>query len=169
MAKPARSAAKSAAKPLSGSGDDAPIKIIVDNRKARFLYHLLERHEAGLALKGTEVKRLRDGKISLGDAYCHIDSQGEAWLTDAHISAYTHGNRTNHDPLRPRKLLMHKHEIFKLNQKVREKGLTLVPTKLYFKKGRVKVEIALAKGKKLYDKREAIKTRDSQREARHEP
>ena len=165
MAKPTRSAAKSS----SAGGDSEPIKIIVDNRKARFLYHLLERHEAGLALKGTEVKSLRDGKINLGDAYCHIDSQGEAWLTDAHISAYTHGNRTNHDPLRPRKLLMHKHEIFKLNQKVREKGLTLVPTKLYFKKGRVKVEIALAKGKKLYDKREAIKTRDSQREARQEP
>ena len=160
MAKPARSAAK----PSSIDESSQPIKIIVNNRKARFLYHLLERHEAGLVLKGTEVKSLRDGKISLGDAYCHIDSDGEAWLADAHISPYSHANRTNHDPLRRRKLLMHKHEIFKLHQKVREKGLTLVPTKLYFKKGRVKVEIALAKGKKLYDKRSAIREREVRRE-----
>ena len=155
-------AAPTKAKPAGGAG----IKIIANNRKARFEYHLMDMIEAGIALVGTEIKSLREGKISLGDAFAHIDRDGQAWLQDAHIAPYSHGNRTNHDPLRPRKLLLHRHEIRKLHQRVREKGLTLVPTRLYFKGGRVKVEIALAKGKKLYDKRESIKQRDTQRDAR---
>ena len=152
----------------SGPATGAPVKQIVVNRKARFQYELLDRVEAGIALKGTEVKSLRNGKISLGDAYCRIDRAGEVWLHDAHISPYTHAGHDNHDPLRTRKLLLHKPEIRRLHQRVREKGLTLVPTRLYFKHGRVKVEIALARGKALYDKRDTIKKRDQQREARHD-
>ena len=143
-------------------------KLISDNRKARFQYELLDKFEAGVMLTGTEVKSLRDGKLSLTESYCKVDHQGEVYLMDAHIAPYGHGNRTNHDPLRPRKLLLHKLEINRLIGKVREKGLTLVPTKVYFKGGRVKVEIALAKGKKIHDKREAIKKRDQDRDARRE-
>ena len=143
-------------------------KLISDNRKARFEYELLEKFEAGVMLQGTEVKSLRDGKLSLTEAYCRVDGQGEVYLMEAHIAPYGHGNRTNHDPIRPRKLLLHKQEINRLIGKVREKGLTLVPTKVYFKGGRAKVEIALAKGKKTHDKREAIKKRDQERDARRE-
>jgi SsrA-binding protein len=143
-----------------------PIKLISDNRRARFNYHLLESFEAGVVLTGTEVKSLRDGKLSLGDSYCRVDRQGEVYLMDAHIAPYAHGNRTNHDPLRPRKLLLRRREIRRLIGKVREKGLTLVPTKVFFRRGKVKVEFALAKGKRQYDKREAIKQRDTQRELR---
>ncbi len=146
------------------SGDS--IKIISDNRKARFNYHLLENFEAGVVLKGTEVKSLREGKLSLGESYCKVDAAGEVYLMDAHIAPYVQANRANHEPLRPRKLLMHRREIRRLIGKVREKGLTLVPTKVYFKRGKVKVEFALAKGKKEYDKRESIKKRDMQREMR---
>lgn len=146
------------------SGD--PIKLISDNRRARFNYHLLETFEAGVALTGTEVKSIRDSKISLAEAYCKVDGRGEVWLVDAHIAPYRHAGRTNHDPLRPRKLLLHKREILRLIGKVREKGLTLVSTKVFFRRGRVKVEFALAKGKRQYDKREAIKQRDTQRELR---
>lgn len=171
MAMPAgktKPAGKSRPARSSGPATGAPVKQIVVNRKARFQYELLDRVEAGIALKGTEVKSLRNGKISLGDAYCRIDRAGEVWLHDAHISPYTHAGHDNHDPLRTRKLLLHKPEIRRLHQRVREKGLTLVPTRLYFKHGRVKVEIALARGKALYDKRDTIKKRDQQREARHD-
>ena len=143
-------------------------KLVTDNRKARFEYELLEKFEAGLVLRGTEVKSLRDGKLNLTAAYCKLDMSGAVYLHDAHIAPYTQGNRTNHDPLRPRKLLLHKQEINRLIGKVREKGLTLVPTKVYFKRGKAKVEIALAKGKKIHDKRESIKKRDQDRDARRE-
>ena len=144
------------------------IKLVSDNRKARFQYELLEKFEAGLMLQGTEVKSLRDGKLSLTEAYCRVDGQGEVYLLDAHIAPYGHGNRSNHDPLRPRKLLLHKLEINRLIGKVKEKGLTLVPVRVYFKGGKAKVEIALAKGKKIHDKRETIKKRDQERDARRE-
>lgn len=147
-------------------GKDAAVKIIADNRKARFNYELLERAEAGIVLTGTEVKSLREGKLNLGDSYCLIERNGEVFLVDAHISPYLPGNRFNVEPLRRRKLLLHKREIHKLNVKVKEKGLTLVPTRVYFKQGRVKVEIALARGKKVHDKRESIQARDAVREAR---
>lgn len=147
-------------------GKDAAIKMIADNRKARFNYELLEREEAGIVLTGTEVKSLREGKLNLGDSYCLIERNGEVWLVDAHISPYLAGNRFNVDPLRRRKLLLHKREIQKLNVKVKERGLTLVPTRVYFKQGKVKVEIALARGKKVHDKRESIQARDAAREAR---
>jgi len=144
---------------------DAPIKILTDNRQAGHLYHLLERFEAGLALTGTEVKAARSGKIQLKDAYGEV-AGGEVWLVNAHISPYSHGNIYNHDPLRRRKLLLHREEIHKLTVKTRERGLTLVPTKVYLKKGLVKCEIALAKGKKLHDKREAEREREEKQEAR---
>ena len=139
-------------------------KLIADNRRARFDYDLLERFEAGIVLQGTEVKSLRDGKLNLGDSYCVIERDGEVYLKDAHISPYSHGTHANHDPLRTRKLLLNRNEIRRLTQRVREKGLTLIPTRVYLKNGWVKVEIALAKGRKKYDKRERIKERDMQRE-----
>ena len=141
-------------------------KLITDNRKARFNYELFERVEAGIALKGTEVKSLREGRLSLAESYCRIDGDEEVTLVDAHIAEYGHGNVHNHEPTRPRKLLLHKREIRRLRAKVREKGLTLVPTRAYFRRGKVKVEIALAKGKKQYDKRQAVKQRDTNREMR---
>lgn len=144
---------------------DAPIQILSDNRHAAHNYHLLDRFEAGLVLTGTEVKAARAGKVQLKDAYGEID-KGEAWLVNAHISPYTHGNIYNHDPLRRRKLLLHRQEIQKLIGKTRERGLTLVPTRIYLKKGRIKCELALAKGKKLYDKREAERQREQRDEAR---
>jgi SsrA-binding protein len=143
-----------------------PIKLIVDNRKARFQYELLEKIEAGIALTGTEVKSLRQGKINLGDGYCRIERDGQIYLHDVHINPYTHAGYTQHEPLRERRLLLHKKEILRLHQRVKERGLTLVPVRLYFKRGRVKVEIALAKGKTLYDKRETVRKRDAAREAR---
>jgi SsrA-binding protein len=161
MPKPARPSGHR--KPGPGT---VPVKLIVDNRKARFQYELLEKVEAGIALTGTEVKSLREGKINLGDGYCRIQRDGQMYLVDVHISPYTHAGYTQHEPLRERKLLLHKREILRLHQRVKERGLTLVPVRLYFKKGRVKVEIALAKGKTLYDKREAVRKRDEAREAR---
>jgi SsrA-binding protein len=138
-------------------------KLIVDNRRARHDYHLVERVEAGLALTGTEVKSLRDGRASLQQSYAEI-RDGEAWLLGAHISVYEQGNRENHDPERPRKLLLHRKEIDSLYGKVRERGFTLVPTRLYFRDGRVKVELALARGKELRDKRRDIAQREAQRD-----
>lgn len=139
------------------------MKIVGINKKARFEYHLMETFEAGISLVGTEVKSLRLNSVSLVDAYCKIESY-EIFLVDANISQYSHGNVWNHEPKRKRKLLMHKREILRINQKVKEKGLTIVPTKIYFNdKGIAKVEIALAKGKKLYDKRETIAKRDMDR------
>jgi len=140
-------------------------KVAATNREAYHNYHILETHECGIALTGTEVKSIREGRCNLKDSYSQI-RQGEAWLLNAHISPYSHGNRENHEPLRMRKLLLHKKEILKLASKAQEKGLTLVPTRMYFKNGRVKVELAIAKGKKLYDKRETERRREADREAR---
>jgi len=141
-------------------------KLIADNRKARFNYELFDRVEAGIALKGTEVKSLREGKLSLVESYCRIDDDEQVYLVDAHIAAYGHGNVHNHEPTRPRRLLLHKREIRRLRAKVRERGLTLVPTRAYFRRGKVKVEIALAKGKKQHDKRQVVKARETEREMR---
>jgi SsrA-binding protein len=138
-------------------------KLITDNRKARHDYHLLERIEAGLVLTGTEVKSLRAGRATLGQAYADV-RDGEAWLHGAEIAVYDQGNRANHDPARARKLLLHRREIDRLYGQVREKGLTLVPTRLYFKDGRVKVELALARGKDTVDKRRALADRDAKRQ-----
>lgn len=141
------------------------IKILSDNRQAGYNYHLLEKYEAGIALSGTEVKAAKSGKVQLKDSYADI-IENEAWLMNAHISQYSHGNRENHEPVRKRKLLLHRAEIDKLHGKIREKGLTLVPTKLYLKNGRIKCEFAVGKGKKLHDKREAERTREQNAEAR---
>ena len=146
---------------------ETPIKILSDNRSAGHNYHLLERYEAGLVLTGTEVKSAKTGKIQLKESYAEV-SDGEAWLLNAHISEYSHGNIMNHAPVRKRKLLLHRSEIDKLQTETREKGLTLVPTKLYLKSGRIKVEIAVAKGKKFHDKREATKAKEMQAEAKAE-
>jgi SsrA-binding protein len=141
------------------------IKVLSDNRQAGHNYHLLDRFEAGLALTGTEVKAAKDGKIQLKDAFAEIE-RNEAWLLNAHISQYSHGNRENHEPTRRRKLLLHREEIDKLLGKTREKGLTLIPTKMYLKNGRIKCELALAKGKKLHDKRETERKKEMESEAR---
>jgi len=138
-------------------------KSIAGNRRARFDYELLEKLEAGLVLQGTEVKSLREGRCNLTDGFVDIRND-EAWLVDVHISPYSHGNRNNHDPLRRRKLLLHKREIRRLQGKIAERGLTCVPLRIYFKEGKVKVEIALGRGKHKYDKREDIKRRDAKRE-----
>ena len=135
------------------------IKILSDNRQAGHNYLLTDRYEAGIVLTGTEVKAARAGKVQLKEAYASIE-KNEAWLHNAHISEYSHGNIMNHAPLRVRKLLLHRAEIDKLLGKTREGGLTLIPTKLYLKAGKVKIEVALGKGKKLHDKREAEKARD---------
>src|SRR6476646_11503817 len=137
--------------------------LVVDNRRARHDYHLLERTEAGLVLTGTEVKSLRDGRASLQQAYADV-RDGEAWLVGAHISVYDQGNIANHDPDRDRKLLLHRREVDSLASKVSERGLTLVPTKLYFRNGRAKVELALARGKELRDKRRDLAKREASRE-----
>jgi len=150
----------------SNSMAGAPIKLIADNRKARFAFELLDKVEAGIVLRGTEVKSLREGKLNLGDSYCDVTRDGEIWLVGAHIAPYRSGNRFNVDPMRKRKLLLHRREIARLGARIRERGLTLVPTRVYLKKGLVKLEIALARGKKLHDKREAIRVRDTEREAR---
>jgi SsrA-binding protein len=141
------------------------IKILSDNRSAGHNYHLLERYEAGLVLTGTEVKAAKSGKIQLKESYAEV-AEDEAWLMNAHISEYSHGNMMNHSPVRKRKLLLHRSEIDKLRVETREKGLTIVPTKLYLKSGRIKVEIAVGKGKKFHDKREAIKAKEMQAEAK---
>lgn len=139
------------------------IQVITENRKAHHDYHLEESFEAGLVLVGTEVKSLREGLGNLRDAYCGV-VDGELWLLSAHISPYPHGTHTNHEPKRPRKLLLHKREIKKLIGRVVERGYTLVPTRLYFRRGLAKVEVALAKGKRAPDKREVLKRRVQERE-----
>lgn len=139
-------------------------KIVGDNRQARFLYEILETYEAGIELKGTEVKSIREGKANLRDGYALIRN-GEAWLLNVHISPHlTTSQYFNHDPRRTRKLLLHKQEIVKLIGKVEQQGLTLVPLKMYLKRGKVKLSIGLAKGKKLHDKREDLKKRQDKRE-----
>ena len=139
-------------------------KLIASNKKAFHEYFVLQKFEAGLALTGTEVKSLRDAGANLKDSYV-IFKNGEAFLFGAHISPYAHGNRENHEPERTRKLLLHRREIEKLHEQVQEKGLTVVPLRLYFKGGRVKAEIGVVRGKKLYDKRESEKKRELDREA----
>ena len=136
------------------------VKILVTNRQARHLYEIEETMEAGLALVGTEVKSIREGKANLKEAYCTVRN-GELWLLGMHISPYAQGNRFNTDPLRERKLLLHKREIRRLFQEVKLQGMSIIPLKLYLKNGRVKAEIALARGKKLYDKRADAAERDS--------
>ena len=140
------------------------VKIVATNRKAAFEYFLLERFEAGLALKGSEIKSIRAGQISLAQAYVRADERG-AWLMDAHVAPYVQANRFNHDPIRPRRLLLHKKEIRELWDAIRQKGVTIVPLKVYLKNGRAKIEIALAKGKKAYDKRATIAKRDEARDS----
>ncbi|MFF0148939.1 MULTISPECIES: SsrA-binding protein SmpB [Amycolatopsis] len=138
-------------------------KVIASNRKARHDYSILDTYEAGLVLQGTEVKSLRAGKASLADAFATVDD-GEVWLRNVHIPEYTQGTWTNHMPRRTRKLLLHRREIERLIGKTKESGLSLVPLSLYFKDGKVKVEIALAKGKKAYDKRQSLAKRDADRD-----
>jgi SsrA-binding protein len=138
-------------------------KLITSNKKARRDYHILETFEAGLVLVGTEVKSLRDGKASLAEAYARLRDD-ELYLVGAHIPEYTHGNRQNHDPTRARKLLLHRREIDRLRGKIEEKGLTLIPLRLYWKGGRAKIEIALGRGKKDYDRRQDVAKREAQRE-----
>src|SRR5215469_1458504 len=142
-------------------------KLIVDNRRARHDYHLSDRVEAGVVLTGTEVKTLRGGEATFKQAYAEV-RDGEAWLVGLHVPEYTEGNRANHDPDRPRKLLLHRREIERLASGVAEKGFTVVPTKVYFRDGRVKVELALAKGKELRDKRRDAAARDARREIERE-
>lgn len=139
------------------------VKLIAHNRRARHNYVLEETVEAGIALSGTEVKACREGRVSLTEAYAAV-KDGEAWLLRCHISPYSHGNRANHDPMRPRKLLLHRAEIERLAAKVAQEGKTLVPVRLYFKHGLAKAEIAVARGKKTYDKRQATAERDAQRQ-----
>tara|TARA_B100001123_G_C14855825_1_gene845983 strand:+ start:223 stop:693 length:471 start_codon:yes stop_codon:yes gene_type:complete len=139
------------------------LKIISNNRKARFNYFFNEFFEAGIVLKGSEVKSLREGKVNISDSYA-LDHQGEIFLINSHISSYKESSYNNHDPIRNRKLLLNKREINKLIGRINREGFTLIPTKLYFKKGKVKVEIAVAKGKKQYDKRQVKKQRDWNRE-----
>lgn len=143
------------------------MKVLSTNKKAFFDYEIIEGLEAGVVLLGTEVKSAKEGKINLKDAFVKI-MNGEAYLLNCHISPYSHGNITNHDPTRTRKLLLHKKELNKLIGKSKEKGLTLVPLKMYLKGNKIKVEIALAKGKKIYDKRESIKKKDLSREIKRE-
>ena len=138
-------------------------RTIASNRKARHEYHILERLETGIALTGTEVKSLRAGKVALREAYAQ-ERGGELWLVGATIEPYEQGNRANHEPTRDRKLLAHKHEIEELASRVAEKGLTLIPLRLYFKRGRAKLELALARGKKQHDKRDSIREREVKRE-----
>lgn len=139
------------------------VKVVATNRKARFEYFLLEHYEAGLALQGSEIKSIRAGQVSLAEAYVRVEGR-QAWLMEAHIAPYIQANRYNHEPKRPRRLLLHSKEIRELWDAVRQKGVTIVPTRVYLKEGRAKLEIAIAKGKKLYDKREVIARREAERE-----
>lgn len=143
------------------------VKVVATNRKAGFEYFLLEKFEAGIELQGSEIKSIRAGQMSLAESYVSIDGK-QAWLLDAHIAPYAQANRYNHEPRRPRRLLLHKKEIHKLWDEIRQKGMTVVPTRVYLKNGRAKVEIALARGKKSYDKRETIARRDRERESARE-
>ena len=140
------------------------IKIVAKNRKARFEYFILETIEAGIALKGSEIKSIRSGQVSLSEAYVRIEEDEQAWLMNAHIAPYEAASHFNHDPKRARRLLLHRKEIRELFDEVRQKGVTVIPVKLYLKNGLAKVEIALAKGKKTYDKRQEIARRDVERE-----
>jgi len=152
---------------VSAPSNGAATKLIAQNRKARYEYHIEDTYEAGLVLMGTEVKSCRAGKANLADAYAVV-KDGEAWLLSCHIGPYSHGNRANHDPVRPRKLLLHRAEIDKLQVATSQEGRTLVPLRLYFKHGLAKAEIAVARGKKLYDKRHDQAERDARRSMQRE-
>ena len=141
------------------------VKVVATNRKASFEYFLLERFEAGLVLQGSEIKSIRAGQVSIQESYVDIENGEQAWLVESHIAPYEQANRFNHDPKRKRKLLLHKKQIRELWNNVRIKGMTVVPTRIYLKDGRAKIEIALAKGKKAYDKRATIAKRDEARSA----
>lgn len=143
------------------------VKVVATNRKAQFEYFLLEHFEAGIVLQGSEIKSVRAGQVSLAEAYVQVDGR-TAWLMEAHVAIYNPASRWNHDPKRPRQLLLHRREILELWNEVRTKGVTIVPVRVYLKDGRAKLDIAIAKGKKLYDKRAAIADRDSEREIRRE-
>lgn len=145
--------------------EDENIKVIAKNRKAAFEYFLLDRFEAGLSLQGSEIKSIRAGQISIADAYIDIEEGKNAWLVEAHIAPYEQANRFNHDPKRRRRLLLHKKEILKMWNDVRKKGVTIIPLKVYLKHGLAKIEIAVAKGKKLHDKRDIIAQRDQERDS----
>jgi len=144
------------------------IKVVANNRKASFEYFLLEKFEAGLVLQGSEIKSIRAGQISIQESYVDISNGEEAWLVEAHIAPYAQANRFNHDPKRKRKILLHKKQIREIWNNIRIKGMTVVPTRVYLKDGRAKIEIALAKGKKAYDKRATIAKRDEARSAERE-
>jgi SsrA-binding protein len=144
------------------------IKIVATNRKAGFEYFLLEKFEAGLALQGSEIKSIRAGQVSIQESYVDIEDGRQAWLVEAHIAPYEQANRFNHDPKRKRRLLLHKKQIRELWDNVRIKGMTIVPTRIYLKDGRAKIEIALAKGKKAHDKRATIAKRDEERSSERE-
>jgi SsrA-binding protein len=148
------------------TGED--VKIVANNRKASFEYFLLEKYEAGLVLNGSEIKSIRAGQMSIQESYIDIENGEQAWLVESHIAPYEQANRFNHDPKRKRKLLLHKKQIRELWNHVRIKGMTIVPTRVYLKQGRAKIEIALAKGKKAYDKRATIAKRDEARSAERE-
>ena len=141
------------------------IKVVATNRKANFEYFILEHFEAGLSLQGSEIKSIRAGQISIAESFIDIENGRQAWLVEAHISPYEQANRFNHDPKRSRRLLLHKKEIRIMWDEVRQKGVTIIPLKVYLVNGRAKIEIAIAKGKKLHDKRDAIAKRDQDRES----
>lgn len=145
------------------------VKVVANNRKAHYEYFLLEHFEAGLALQGSEIKSIRAGRMSLQEAYVRIDEANqEAWLVNAHIAPYDPASRFNHDPVRPRRLLLHKNEIRQMWNAVRQKGMTIIPVQVYLKDGRAKLDLAIARGKKQYDKRQEIAKRDAEREVARE-
>lgn len=156
--------AKDGKKSAKGDGEES-IQPIADNRKAFHDYYILETFEAGIALLGTEVKGIREGQANLRDSFARVD-KGEVWLFNVHINPYSHRGYVDHDPKRKRRLLLHRYEIRKLIGKTVEKGLTLVPTRMYFKNGKIKVGLALARGKEAHDKRETIRRREADRETR---
>lgn len=160
MAKAQKS--KQESKPAAAQ-DKPTIKVVAENRRARYNYELLEFYEAGIELSGTEVKSMRQGKANLADSFARVED-GQMWLYNCHVSPYDHGNRFNHDPIRRRRLLLHRREIQKIKARMQEKGLTLVPLKMFFKRNWVKVDLALARGKHLYDKRESIAKRETKRQ-----
>ena len=143
------------------------VKVVATNRKAGFEYFLLEHYEAGLSLQGSEIKSIRAGQVSLAEAYVRVEGR-QAWLMEAHIAPYAQANRYNHEPKRPRRLLLHRKELRELWDAVRQKGVTIVPTRVYLKEGRAKLEIAIAKGKKLHDKRQVIAQREAEREIKRQ-
>ena len=150
---------------MSGVKKDGGFKLVTENRKAFHEYFILDRFETGMVLTGTEIKSAREGKVQLRDSYAELD-KGEVWLKNAHFSPYSHGNIWNHDPTKKRKLLLHKAEITKMHAKIREKGLAVIPLRLYLKGGILKCELGVCKGKKMHDKREAEHNRDADMEAK---